>query len=142
MTITRPAVFDVNAFLRQDDTLKDIAGKRMNFYPIIGDGSDTGPFVVYYMNPGIPSVESFWNRYDSVDYIIFDNNIERMYKIGERFIYLIARGDSVSDSGGIEGTDVRIFSSYLVDSSVDAAEEKDGWFRMTLSFAIYYVSTD
>ena len=138
--ITRPAVFDVNAFLRADETLKTIAGKRMNYYPIIGDGDDNGPFVVYYYNPTIPSVESYWNRYDVIDYVIFDNNIERMYKLGEQIIYLLGRGDATSEPGGIEGQDTRIFSTYLIDTSVEAAEEKDGWFKMNLSFAIYYVA--
>tara|TARA_B100002019_G_C21274847_1_gene604759 strand:+ start:6993 stop:7418 length:426 start_codon:yes stop_codon:yes gene_type:complete len=141
MTISTLAVYDINSFLAADSSLQTIAGKTMNFYPIVGYGEDTPPFVVYYVNPAVPSLESHWNRYDNIIYSIYDSDIDRLLKITERFIYLLGRADTVSESGGVTGTDTRIFSSFLTDSSLEEAIEKDGWFKMDLSFTVYYVAS-
>ena len=45
MTIS---VYDVNTFLKNDATLQGIAGKTMNFFPVIGYGTELPPFVVYF----------------------------------------------------------------------------------------------
>lgn len=139
MTISRPAVYDINEYLKSDSTLTAIAGKQMNFYPIIGDGDDNGPLVVYYVNPTVPSVESWWNRYDVVEYIIFDTDIDRLLRIGERFIEILSKGDEISQPNGAIGTDTRILSTYFIDASLQEAMEKDGWFRHSISFSIHYV---
>lgn len=139
MTISRPAIYDINEYLKSDSTLTSIAGKEMSFYPIIGDGDDNGPLVVYYINPGIPSVESWWNRYDVVEYIIFDTDIDRLLRIGERFIEILSKGDEISQPNGAIGVDTRILSTYFIDANLQEAMEKDGWFRHSISFSIHYV---
>lgn len=140
MTISTMAVYDINSYLKNDSTVQSIAGKIMNFYAIIGNNVEAAPFVTYIVNPSVFSVERFWDRRDAVTYSIFDTDIDRMLKIGERFIELLSKGDAISDSGGKEGTDVRLFSTYMVGSSVSEAIERDGWFRLDLEFIIYYAA--
>jgi hypothetical protein len=133
------AIYDVNTFLKADTTLANIAGKTMSFYPVIGDSEETPPFVIYYATPSISSVEDWWNRYDNVRYCIYDSNVDRLLKISERFLVLLGRGDTVSESTGIQSNSSRILSSIFVDSSIEEPEEKLGWYKMDLDFQIYHV---
>lgn len=137
MTIS---IYDVNTFLKEDTTLQTLAGKTMNFFPVIGYGTEPPPFVVYYFNPSIPSVESYWNRFDNVTYSIYDSDVDRMFKIADRIIYLLGRGDTVAKSGGIESENHRFKSSIFVGSNVLEPLEKEGWYQMDLSFRIYSTS--
>ena len=139
MFITHKAAYEINNYLKADSTVQSIAGKTMNFFPIVGDGSETAPFVVYTVSSSIPTPEAWWNRYDAITYSIYDTNIDRMLQIGERFIYLLSKGDEISQSSGKEGTDVRLLSTYFVGSTLQDAIEKDGWFTMNLEFIIYFV---
>lgn len=136
-----PAIYDLNSFIKANSELESIAGRSLEFYPIIGYGEEQTPFVVYLANPNIPSLEAFWNRYDSVTYIIYDSDIDRIFKLTEKFLNLLSKGDEISQPGGATGTSVRILSTYFVDSELEEAIEKDGWFRMTLNFILYYVIT-
>jgi hypothetical protein len=140
MGISTLAVYDINNFLKADSTLQTIAGKELPFFPIVGAGSETAPFVVYFISKNIPSVEAWWNRYDSVSYTVYDTDIDRLFRIGERMIELLSKGDAISDSGGKTGTDVRLFSTYFDGSEVAEAIERDGWFTMILDFTIYYAA--
>lgn len=140
MAITTPAVYDLNSYMKSNSAVQTAAGKEINFFPIIGYGDENPPFVVYSYLPNIPSLEAFWNRYDSVSYVIYDSNIDRMYQISEVFIDILSKGDEISQSNGVTGTDTRIYSTYFVDASVGEAIEKDGWFTMNLNFIIYYAS--
>jgi len=140
MAITTMAVYDINNYLKNDSTIQSIAGKTMNFYAIIGNNVEAAPFVTYIVSPAVFSVEKFWDRRDAVTYSIFDTDIDRMLKIGERFIEMLSKGDAIADSGGKEGTDVRLLSTYFVSSLVSEAIERDGWFRLDLEFIIYYVA--
>jgi hypothetical protein len=134
-----PAVYDLNNFLKNHPDVQEIAGTSLDFYPIVGYGEENPPFVVYIANPNIPSLEAFWNRYDVITYTIYDSNIDRLFKITEKFLDLLAKGDEISQPGGADGTSVRILSTYFVDSDLEEAMEKDGWFKMTLNFILYYV---
>lgn len=134
-----PAVYDLNNFLSNHEEIQEVAGAVVEFYPIIGYGEEHPPFVVYLANPNIPSLEAFWNRYDVITYTIYDSNIDRLFKITEKFLKILAQGDQISQSGGATGTSVRILSTYFVDSNLEEAMEKDGWFKMTLNFIMYYV---
>jgi hypothetical protein len=140
MAISTLAVYDVNSYLAADSTLQSIAGKTMSFFPIVGGTSETAPFAVYFLNQEIPSVEAWWNRYDTVSYTVYDTDIDRLFRIGERIIELLSKGDAISDSGGKEGTDVRLFSTFFTGSTVGEAIERDGWFTMIIDFRIYYVA--
>jgi hypothetical protein len=139
MTINTLAVYDINSFLKADSSLSSISGKSLGFFPIVAPDSELGPFVIYYINHNIPSVEAWWNRYDAVNYVIYDTDIDRMLRIGERMIDLLSKGDEISTSSGKEGTDTRIFSTYFNGSSVSESIERDGWFNMNLEFILYYV---
>jgi len=139
MAISTLAVYDINTFIKADSSLQTIAGKQMNIFPIIGPGSETAPFLVYYVSPSVPSVESWWNRYDVVSYVLYDTDINRLYQIGERLIEMLSKGDAISESGGANGTDTRIFSTIFNGAEVAEAIERDGWFTMNLDFTIYYV---
>jgi hypothetical protein len=112
----------------------------MNFFPIIGYGTEPPPFIVYYFNPSIPSVESYWNRFDNITYSIYDSDVDRMFKISERMIYLLGRGDTIGDSGGIESSNHRFKSAIFVGSGLLEPLEKEGWYQMDLSFRIYSTS--
>lgn len=138
MTIS---VYDVNTFLKNDATLQSIAGKTMSFFPVIGYGTEPPPFVVYYFTPSIPSVESFWNRFDNVRYSIYDSDVDRLFKISERFITLLGRGDTVGDSGGVTSNNFDFKSSVFVNSSLLEPLEKEGWYQMDLDFRIYSVAS-
>ena len=134
------SVYDVNSYLKNDATLTSIAGKQMNFFPVIGYGTETAPFVIYYYNPGIPSVESYWNRYDTVRYSIYDSDVDRLFQISERMIALLGAGDKSGQSGGVPLGNVRVLSSQLLSSSLMEPLEKEGWYQMDLDFNIYSVS--
>jgi hypothetical protein len=134
-----PAVYDLNNFLKNHSDVQSIAGKPLDFYPIVGYGEEAAPFVIYLANPNIPSVEAFWNRYDVITYTVYDSDINRLFRLTEKLLDLLAKGDEISQPGGAEGTSVRILSTYFVDSDLEEAMEKDGWFRMTLNFILYYV---
>ena len=132
------SVYDINTFLKADTTLANIAGKTMNFFPVIGYGTEPAPFIVYYYNPHIPSVESYWNRYDAIRYCIFDTDVDRMFKIGERLIALLGHGDEIQ--GEVASSNVRVLSSQLVSTSVTEPIEKEGWYQMDLDFSLFSVS--
>lgn len=134
MTIS---VYDVNQFLKNDTELQTIAGKEMNFFPVIGYATEPPPFVIYYFYPSIPSVEAYWNRFDNIRYSIYDIDVDRMFKIAERMIYLLGRGDTVSQTGGIESVNHRFKSAIFVGSSVLEPLEKEGWYQMDLDFRLY-----
>lgn len=133
-------IYDVNTFLKNDATLQTIAGKTMNFFPVIGYGSEPAPFVVYYYSPAIPSVESYWNRQDVVRYSIYDSDADRLFKIADRMIYLLGRGDTVSAPNGIESANHRFKASTFIGSSILEPLEKEGWYQMDLDFRIYSTS--
>jgi hypothetical protein len=132
------SVYDVNTFLKADTALANIAGKTMNFFPVIGYGTETAPFVVYFYNPYIPSVEAYWNRYDAIRYSVYDSDVDRMFKIGERLIELLGHGDEIQ--GTVSSSNVRILSSQLVSTSVSEPIEKEGWYQMDLDFSLFSVS--
>lgn len=137
MTIS---IYDVNTFLKNDATLQSIAGKTMNLFPVIGYGTELPPFVVYYYNPSIPSVEAYWNRQDMVCYSIYDSDVDRLFKLAERIIYLLGQGDTVQKSGGIASSNHRFKSSVFLGSSVIEPLEKEGWYQMDLNFRIFSTS--
>lgn len=133
------SVYDVNTYLIDDSTLANIAGKTMSFFPVVAPSSESAPFVVYYYQPMVPDVESYWMRCDYVRYSIFDSDAERLYSLGERLMELLTIGDLVSASGGITANNVRALSSYQVGSSITNPIEKEGWYRLNLDFKILNV---
>ena len=66
MTISTIAVYDLNAFLKADATITSIAGKTLNFFPVVATDAEPAPLVVYFYNPMIPDVEAYWMRYDAI----------------------------------------------------------------------------
>lgn len=134
------SAYDINTYLKNDSSLETIAGKVMNFLPIVATGSQEPPYVVYYYRPNVDNVEYYWQRCDLLRYSIFDSNIDRMYRISERLIDLLGSGDQIAQSGGCAGTDVRMLSTYLINSSESPSLEKDGIFRINLDFKIMSVA--
>jgi len=132
------SVYDINTFLKTDSTLTNIAGKTMSFFPAHGYGDEAAPFVVYFYNPFIPSVESYWNRYDAIKYRIYDNDADRLFRITERIIELLGKSDQIQ--GSVPSANVRVLSSYLVSSNFAEPIEKEGWYEMDLDFSVYSVS--
>ena len=49
------SVYDINTFLKADTDLANIAGKTINYFPVLGYGNEAPPFAVYFYNPGIPN---------------------------------------------------------------------------------------
>lgn len=134
------SVYDVNTFLKNDATLTSIAGKVMNFFPVIGYGTEQPPFVVYYYYPSVMSVEAYWNRHDNIRYSIYDSNADRLFKIANRIIFLLSRGDSVQQDGGIESQYHRFKASTFLGSSLIEPMEKEGWYQMDLDFRVFSTS--
>lgn len=140
MTITTMAVYDLNSYLKNDATIVSIAGKTMNFFPVVATDNEPAPFVVYFFNPIAPNVEEFWHRYDIIKYSIFDTDVDRLFKLSERFIELLSIGDGIAQTGGVAGTDVRILSCYQTGANLVSPLEINGWYRMNLDFKLCYVS--
>lgn len=140
MTISTIAIYDVNSYLKNDSTIISIAGKTMNFFPVVATDNEPAPFVVYFFNPIAPNVEEYWHRYDIIKYSIFDTDVDRLFKLSERFIELLSIGDNIAQTGGIPGTDVRILSCYQIGSNLVSPLEINGWYRMNLDFKLCYVS--
>lgn len=136
MSISSMPVYDINTYLKDDSTLETLAGKVMNYFPVTATDNESAPFVVYYYNPSLSSPDTWWKRNDYIRYSIFDTDVDRLFKISERIIEILGRSDKISDSGGIDGTDVRFLYSYLVSSNLVAPLEKVGWYRMNLDFRV------
>lgn len=132
------SVYDINTYLKADNSLTSIAGKVMNFFPVIGYGTETAPFVIYYYNPHIPSSESYWNRQDAIRYCVYDSDVDRLFQICERIIVLLGRADQVQ--GQVASANIRVLSSSLVGSSLSEPIEKEGWYQMDLDFSLLSVS--
>lgn len=130
------SVYDVNTYLKNDTTLRTLAGKTMNFFPVVATDGEPAPFVVYFYNPMVSNVETYWERYDYIKYSIFDTNVDRLFKISERFIDLLSIGDQVAQAGGITSDTVRILSSQQTGSNLVPPLEINGWYRMNLDFRI------
>ena len=134
------SVYDINTYLKNDTTIQTLAGKTMNFFPVVATDGEPAPFVVYFYNPMVSNVETYWQRHDYVKYSIFDTDADRLFKISERFIDLLSIGDGVAKQNGITSTTVRILSSVMTGSSLIAPLEINGWYRMNLDFKIIAVT--
>jgi hypothetical protein len=130
------SVYDVNTRVKNDATVISIAGKTMNFFPVVATGNEPAPFVTYLYQPRVPDVEQYWLRCDYIRYSIFDTDAARLFALSERFIAILSIGDLVAQTNGIVNTEVRNLSSYMVGSSLAAPIEKEGWYRMNLDFKI------
>jgi hypothetical protein len=130
------SVYDVNTYLKNDATIQSLAGKTMNLFPVVATDGEPAPFVVYFYNPMVSNVETYWERYDYIKYSIFDTDVDRLFKISERFIDLLSIGDGVAKENGITSTTVRILSAQQTGSSLVAPLEINGWYRMNLDFRI------
>lgn len=137
--MTTVSVYDINTYIKNDSTISNIAGKTIDIFPTIGYENAAPPFIVYYFSPSIPDVEAFWKRADAVLYSIYDTNVVRALDIAERMIDMLSKGDQISQSGGVAGTDYRILSTELTDTALEAPEERDGWHRVNLEFLIHHV---
>jgi hypothetical protein len=133
------SVYDVNTYLKNDTQIQTIAGKTMSFFPVVSTDGEPAPFVVYFYNPMVSNVETYWERYDYIKYSIFDTDVDRLFKLSERFIDLLSIGDGVAKQNGITSTTVRILSSQQTGSSLLAPLEINGWYRMNLDFRICVV---
>ena len=140
MTISTIAVYDLNAFLKNDSVITTIAGKTLNFFPVVATDAEPAPFVVYFYTPLVPNVEAYWQRYDAVKYSIFDTDVDRLFRLSERFLELLSHGDEIAHTGGVEGTDTRILSCFQTGANLVAPLEINGWYRMNLDFKLCYVS--
>lgn len=134
------SVYDINTYLKNDTTIQTLAGKTMNFFPVVATDGEPAPFVVYFYNPMVSNVETYWQRSDYIKYSIFDTDADRLFKISERFIDLLSIGDGVAKQNGITSTTVRILSSVMTGSSLIAPLEINGWYRMNLDFKIIAVT--
>jgi hypothetical protein len=133
------SVYDINTYLTSDSELANTAGKVMSFFPVVGYGDETAPFVIYFYSPSIPSVEAYWQRRDNIRYSIYDTDVDRLFSIGERMIYLLGRGDQIQKTGGPVPNNVRVLSTQLVTASSMEPIEKLGWYQMDLDFSILSV---
>jgi hypothetical protein len=137
--MTTVSVYDINSFIKNDANITSLVGSTIDIFPTIGYGDATPPFIVYYYSPVISDVETFWHRKDAVLYSIYDVDMERMLNIGERIIELLGKGDQISQPGGVAGTDFRILSTEITDTSLEPPDERDGWYNMNLEFVIHHV---
>lgn len=134
--VTTLSVYDINDYIKADSTLQTIAGKTMSIYPIQGAQDAAAPYMVYFFSPNIPSVEAWWLRRDAVLYVVYDTDIDRLFRIQERLIEMLSKGDRINDPGGKVGTDVQLHSTVFRGASGAIAAERDGWFFTELEFTI------
>jgi hypothetical protein len=139
MSLSAISVYDVNDFLKLDETIIEIAGKELNFFPAVATDGELAPFVVYYYNPSISSPDTWWKRNDYIRYSIFDTDVDRIFRLSERFLEVLGRADKISQEGGINGTEVRILTSSFVKSGLSYPMEKAGWYKMNLDFRLCWV---
>ena len=130
------SVYDINTALKADSSLANIAGKTMNYFPVVATNGETAPFVIYYYQPSIPSNEAYWMRKDIIRYSIFDTDVDRLFKISERILELLGKTGTIAQAGGVTGSNSRILSSYQTGSSLAAPLELNGWYRMNLDFRV------
>jgi hypothetical protein len=71
---------------------------------------------------------------------LYDSDVDRLFKLAERIIYLLGHGDSVQQSGGITSANHRFKSSVFLGSSLIEPLEKEGWYQMDLDFRIFSTS--
>lgn len=133
------SVYDINSYVKNDAGLLTIAGREMDIFPAIAYEDVLPPFIIYAYSQGIPSVEAFWYRVDSVIYAIYDDNVDRLFNIVERLMDMFGKGDQISQADGVAGTDYRILSTQVTGVEMGAAEERDGWYRADFQFAIHHV---
>lgn len=133
------SVYDVNTYLKNDNDIETIAGKVMNFFPVVATDGEPAPYVVYYYNPAVSDVETYWERYDYVRYSIFDTDVDRLFQISDRIINLLSIGDGVAGANGITSSTVRILSSQQTGSNLLAPLEINGLYRMNLDFRMCVV---
>lgn len=136
MTIS---VYDVNSYLKNDSTLQSLAGKTMNFFPIVATDGEPAPYVVYLYHPMVSNVETYWERYDYVRYSVFDTDVDRLFKISNRIVDLLSIGDGVNGQNGITSSNYRILSSQQTGSGSAAPLEINGVYRMNLDFKMCIV---
>lgn len=133
------SVYDINLYIKNDSQLANIAGREIEIFPAMAYEDANPPFIIYVYSQGIPSVESFWFRSDTVIYGVYDTDVDRLFNIIERLIDILGKGDQISQPGGVAGTDVRILSTQVTALEMGATEERDGWYRSDLEFIIHHV---
>jgi len=133
------SVYDVNTFLKNDSTLANVAGKTMNFFPVVATDGEPAPYVVYFYHPTVSNVETFWERADYVRYSVFDTDMNRLFQISNRVINLLSVGDGVNGQNGITSNNYRILSSYQTGAGLVAPLEINGVYRMNLDFKMVIV---
>lgn len=133
------SVYDINNHIKNDSELANIAGREIDIFPAIGYEDAVPPFIIYVYNQGIPNVEAFWYRSDTVIYALYDDNVDRLFNMTEKLMEILGKGDQIAQPGGVAGTNTRILSTQVVSSIMGAAEERDGWYRNDLEFIIHHV---
>ena len=132
-------VYDINSFVSSHPSIVSLLGRSIDIFPNVGYADEKSPFMVYMFSMGIPDVEAFWHRVDHIAYLIYDTDIDRAFQIAEILIDILGKGDQISQSGGVAGTDSRILSTQLTAAYSDGPQERDGWYRMDIEFSIHHV---
>lgn len=133
------SVYDINNWIKNHPAIMALLGRQIQIFPNVGYSDENAPFLIYMFAPGTIGVENFWYRRDHVAYLIYDTDVDRMFNIGEILIDILHKGDQISQSGGVAGTDYRILSTEFVSATTDSPTDRDGWYRMDIEFIIYHV---
>jgi hypothetical protein len=141
--------YDFNNELKENYNLKDIVGKKLQIYPMVAPNSAKPPFLVYFWIPGHIESSSYILRQDSLRYVIYDSNADRLFKISNKIISMFDVGggprgpgvDTTVQSGvNVNNVTNRILSSSLIGSRSVQPSEKEGWYSVQLDFTVIYVA--
>lgn len=130
------SIYDINTFLKNDATLQSIAGKTLNFFPAVSTDGEKAPYVVYFYNPLVPNVNSFWLRDDYIRYCIYDVDVDRLFQISERIIDILSVGSCIARQDGITSSVVRILATRQTGANFVPPIEINGLYRMNLDFKV------
>lgn len=129
-------VYDINTHLKNDSILESIAGKKISIFPIVATDGEKSPYIVYFYTPTVSDVESYWLRHDYLRYSVFDINVDRMFKIANRIVELLAIGNEVNTENGVLSSNYRVLSSWQTGSSLGTPTEINGLYRINLDFKV------
>lgn len=134
------AVFLVNDYLKQDNTLQSFLGEDFNIFPNVAEeptnGNKSYPYIRYIIVPGIGP---FWRvRTDIIRYYVGDNSFLRAGKILQRLIELINIEES--DSSLPLKTDIWKVQSlnFLGGTQPTPPDQDNGVVERGINVAIIY----
>lgn len=132
---------DINPILKSH--LFSQGYKDIEIYPINGYGDSTVPFITWLEVPSVRSPEAFWLHQTILTYAIYDNDLSRCKNIAIILQKFLNVGDDISSLKALissQDQDFRICWARFSSGNMFTAAERDGFYSITRSFEIGYLS--